>query len=358
MAVFTSPCGCALCGGTGARWSRRSLVASAGAAAALAAAGPGLAARPRLRIDVHHHLVPPAFKANGAPPLPAYLEWTPQQDIERMDACGITLGVTSLNAPGVALKDPAAARALARSCNEYAAKMAQDYPGRFGSFASLPVFDPDGAVAELDYAIDTLGADGAGLMTSYDGRYLTDPMFAPILAEMNRRKLVVFVHPSVPGAGGPPNLPRIFLEMPVDTARTIVDGLYNGLFARYPDIKFIFAHGGGVLPLLTARVDASLVGDPHGPRQFPNGVAAALSRFHFDVVNVENQATFDYLTKLYRVDQLMFGTDNPALPAALNARQMDALKAPRQTLDAVEFGNALDLMPSLKAKLGARRSAT
>jgi hypothetical protein len=156
------------------------------------------------RIDVHHHLIPPAFvgamasrgigEVAGAR-LPV---WTPRSSLEVMDANGIGTAVVSLSAPGVHFGGGVdQARGLARECNEFAAQMVHDYPGRFGSFAVLPMPFTQAACAEAPYALDTLKADGIVLLGSTDGKFLGDPSFEELMAELDRRGAVVFVHPNI-----------------------------------------------------------------------------------------------------------------------------------------------------------------
>ena len=123
-------------------------------------------------------------------------EWTPAHSIAAMDRNGIATAVTSMSAPGLWFGNSDTTVQLARHCNEYAADLRRDHPGRFGMFASLPLPNIAASLREIEYSLDTLKADGIGLMTNCDGRYPGDAAFAPIFDELNRRKAVVYFHPT------------------------------------------------------------------------------------------------------------------------------------------------------------------
>jgi len=197
------------------------------------------------RIDVHAHHLAPAYKEAlqeaekwliGGVPLP---EWTAQLALEFMDSHGIAVQMLSVSDPGVEFVDDERAPALARECNDHAAALVHEHPGRFGAFAVLSVSDVEQARAEIVRALDDLDLDGVGLLSSYGGRYPGDPAFEPLLSELNRRRAWVMVHPASIAAELKPDLsvPGFIAEYPFDTTRAFMSLLFNGAFERFPNIR-------------------------------------------------------------------------------------------------------------------------
>ena len=249
------------------RQSRRQFLGSitAGGFAALAAARQLGAQAAAQRIDIHHHFVSPSFlqvltERNAKATVPGLAAWkgySPARAIETLDRTGVQTAMLSITAPGVWFGDAAQAGRLAREMNEYAAaRLVGDYNGRFGLFAVLPLPRRRRQPEEIEYAFDTLKADGVGILTSYGPAYLGDPSFAPVLAELNRRRAIVYTHPTdsqccmnlVPGVANQ------MLEHLTDTTRTIVSLIASEAATKYPDIRFIFSHAGGTITSVAGRV--------------------------------------------------------------------------------------------------------
>jgi predicted TIM-barrel fold metal-dependent hydrolase len=267
-----------------------------------------------------------------------------------MDRNGIAAAVTSISAPGVWFGDIGETGKLARLCNDYAAEMKRDFPGRFGNFAILPLPDVDSALREIEYALDTLGAEGVGLMTNYGGRYPGDPLFRPVLEELDKRKAIVFVHPTAGGYANPlPEIPIPTLEFPFETTRAVTSLLYGGVFSRYLGIRFVFSHAGGVTPYLAQRI-ARLTVRAEYKQSVPDGVLPALGRLCFDTALSANAFAFDPMRRLVPVSNILFGTDyphagEPTMTASL--RGLDELELSNEENAAVKRNNAMALFPRL-----------
>jgi predicted TIM-barrel fold metal-dependent hydrolase len=275
--------------------------------------------------------------------------WTPQRSIEEMDRNGIATAIVSISAPGVSFDDAATAARLARLVNDYGAGMKRDHPGRFGFFASLPLPDIDRGLAEIAYALDELHADGIGLMTSYFDRWPGHPAFVPLFDELNRRKAIVYFHPTTAACCGnlQSELHAGFLEFPFDSTRAIASLLYSGTFTRCPGIRFIFSHGGGALGAVHSRLLAQAA-QPAFAGRFPQGALYELQRLYYDVASVTNKPSFAALEALIPHSQLVLGTDFPlGPPMGIGLQELAGLGLAPDVLAQIARGNARQLFTAL-----------
>ena len=305
-------------------------------------------------IDVHHHIIPPQYlntvgsAAIGGPAGRATAPgWSPAVSLDAMDALGIESAVVSISAPGFPLADVRGRARLTRDANVYARQLREDHPGRFGTFAAVPLPDVPTAIQEAVYALDTLHADGIGLLTSYEGSYLGDEHFAPFFDELQRRKAVVFVHPTpcTCSAGVMTGLAPSAIEYPQETTRTIATLLFSGTLDRCPDVKFIFCHGGGTLPYVAGRIANRKTDKAPNPQ-------ASLSRLYFDVAQAMNAITLPALLRYATPQRVVFGTDFPFIGVDA-LRPSLATLAPlvpdEKDLRTIARDNVLSLIPRLRA---------
>ena len=309
------------------------------------------------RIDVHHHILPARWldeererMAGRALDFNMVAQWTPSMSLEAMDRNGIATTVTSISTVIVRPNDPKAAHSLARECNEFGARLKQDHPGRFGSFALLPLPHVDECLKEIAYAADVLKCDGFKLQTSYETQWPGDPAFAPVFDELNRRKATIFFHPTVPGCCTNllPDLNPPLIEYPFDTTRAIMSLVFGGTVTRCPDINFIFAHGGGTVPMLAHRVANLVLVRKDLAERLPDGAVAVFRKLYFDIVSATNPPAMAALMKLTSATQLLFGTDIPYMKAENTVRELADLGLSAADIRAIECDNALRIMPSLR----------
>jgi predicted TIM-barrel fold metal-dependent hydrolase len=355
-------CGCAGCdpaaGFSSTAVSRRSFLAGSAATglgmAALGTAGLDTAAaqpagKPH-RIDVHHHIVPPAQRkmnierhgGRGGP------KWSPEMSLEDMDKGGVAYSITSILNPGPwygQIEEPS--RRLARECNDNAAKLRSDHPNRFGIFAAIAPVDVEGSLKEIEYAYGTLKAEGIALWTSYDGKYLGNETFVPVLEELNRRKAVVYVHPTpadccrkVVGA-----VPPSAIEYATDTTRTVASLIFEKPRSamKFPDIRWIWSHSGGTIPFLTSRFTRLA-----WERKMSDDPVAIMQKHYYEVAQGNTPGQLAALMKMVPISQVMFGSDYPFRDAKEAVDGVVAYKFSAADQLAIENGNALKMFPNIK----------
>lgn len=342
---------------------RRTFIAALAATGA-AVAVPASAAVPRRRIDFHHHFMPNQYILDeqtrfGEPHgNSAEAAWSAEDAIEACDRGGVDFAFGSISTPGVWYGDVALGRKLSRQWNEAAGQTVRDHPTRFGFFAPIPLPDIDGSLVEIDYAYSTLHADGINLLSNYSGKWLGDPAFSPVMEELDRRKSIVYVHPTfapcctknmVTGLIAPT------LEFPYDTTRTIISLVTSGTTTRFPNIRFAFAHGGGALMGLYGRVE-DLDSAPQFRGKFPAGMAAELRKLYYDTASLNAETTLPALLNAVPATHVLLGSDYPLAGApptnvmiARAVQEFEAYKPSPQLKALVERDNAVRLVPRLAA---------
>ena len=326
---------------------------------------PGDAIVPQsLKIDTHQHYVPPSYAAwldehdirPGGVTVPA---WDKTAAIKMMDQQGIAVGMLSLSTPGVHLGDVQAARRMAREVNEFAAEVVASGSRRFGFFATLTLPDVDGALLELQYALDQLHADGVILLANSRGTYLGNASFEPLMAELNRRRGVVFVHPAELPGTAVPGIPPFAADFLLDTTRAALNLYLSGALLRYPEIRFILAHGGGFVPYAVFRLVLSKLqrGNPSSaapmgfdPMLFMDSELAQFRRLYFDTALTSSPTALPSLLSLAGAEHVTYGSDWPFAPESLISlfdSQLESYSLEDAQRVAIEHRTAATLFPHL-----------
>ena len=336
--------------------TRRQLLASGAAAVALRGSSAHAAAGRTRIIDFHHHFNPPflvnaaAGKRVGAGDA-AGLNWDLAWSLDDMDRAGISKAVLSPPTGFTERTEPAMRAATIRKVNEYGAEVVRDHPTRFVQLVYLPLPDVDAALKEIAYGFDTLKVAGAGFATSYGEKYASDPSFAPVFEELNRRRAIAYFHPLaaacctriIPGMPLETNL----VEIPYDTARTVIGFLLSGGFRRYPDVKFVFSHSGGAVPMFAGRFHR-LLQTTDLSKVAPEGIDAEFRKLYYETANASSPPTMAALLKFAPLSQILFGSDHPYVSDVDNMTDLKSCGLSQAQMNAILHENAERLVPALR----------
>jgi 6-methylsalicylate decarboxylase len=287
------------------------------------------------KIDVHSHYCPDFYRQacienghknpDGMPGVP---QWSEDYHLEMMTKINASKCIISISSPGVHLvaNDDELGRKLARQCNEFAADLKRRRPEQFGFFASMPAPDVEGCLAEIKHCFDNLNCDGVTFKTNHHGVYMGDKRLDAVFDELNRRKAVVFIHPTQPCmADGtlavPVQLfPRSTYEFFFDTCRAVINLFATGIVSRCPNITFIIPHLGGAFPPLINRFSrvGPILGLPGiDPELSADMVKEKLNtQFYFDTAGWAFTEQIKALLEYVKVDRILYGSDFPWTPLA------------------------------------------
>ncbi len=348
----------------GPSYSRRKIlsvlsVVGAGMAVSPRSFAQNAAGGPRI-IDTHHHIYPPKHTASNLKrivddasdvPSSLYTNWSPRYSLDQMDQNGVATAIVSVSSPGVWFGKNEEGRKNARAVNEYGAQMVKDFPGRFGMWGAIPLPDTEGSLREIEYIFDVLKLDGVGLLSSYDnGKLLGHSNFAPVMDELNRRKAVVFVHPTVSCCADPVHhMNNTIIEFPTDTTRAIADLVYSGTLMRCPNIRFIFSHGGGTVLMLLSRLSGRRLSLEERAAMIPNGFEHELQKLYYDLASVAvNPTAMQALFNVIPKENILFGSDCPFWTIETIAAGMNKFDISASDLLKIQRENALGLVPRFK----------
>jgi predicted TIM-barrel fold metal-dependent hydrolase len=269
------------------------------------------------RIDVHTHFIPSFYaewlsskgRDSGGRSQPA---WSPELALDLQESIGIARSILSISTPGVHLGDDGQARTMARRVNEFAGDLAREHPGRIGQFATALLPDVEGSLEEVTYALDELGAEGVVLPTSVGGAYPGDPLYEPLLSELDRRGAVVFLHPGpLHGAPLAAGVPPFAVDFLLDTARAALSLIFSGTLARLSSLRIVLSHGGGFLPYVAGRIlglgAIEEKGDTPDVDLSVEALREALRSFYYDTA-VVGASALPSLTDFAAPDRIVFGS--------------------------------------------------
>jgi predicted TIM-barrel fold metal-dependent hydrolase len=224
-------------------------------------------------IDVFNHFMPKAYLARLDKLIPGHVAVTAFPRIATLvdvdarlalldEFDGLQQVLSLANPPLELIAAPDVTPDLARLANDELASLCRKHPGRFPTFiAALPMNNIDATLAEIDRAVNDLGARGIQVFTNVAGKPLSAPEFRPIFQRMVAHDLPVWVHPM-----RGPNFPDYASEQaseaeiwfsfgwPYETSACVTRLIYSGLFDELPDLKLITHHMGGMIPYFAGKI--------------------------------------------------------------------------------------------------------
>ncbi len=293
-----------------------------------------------MRIDLHTHIVPPRWEdfaaryGGGAWPRIEPTEpcratlltgdrffraitdqaWSPARRIEDMDRLG--LDRQTLSPPPVMFcywAEPRAAQAFARMQNEHVAAVVAAHPARFSGMATVPLQDPELAIAEVRHARERLGLGAVEIGTCPGGRDFDDPLLFPFFEACRDLGMAIFVHPATPLVGAE-RMPSYYFPLivgnPLETALAISKLIFGGVLERLPDLRIAFAHGGGAFPYTLARLNHGWKVRPEGPAAIPKEPREYARRIYVDSLTLHPR-NLRFLLEELGGDRVMLGSDYP-----------------------------------------------
>lgn len=292
-------------------------------------------------IDVNHEVISPFMN------LMSDESWSPESALAWMDQQEITSSLLSVSPTLFNNLTQRGTAEAHRRCNEYLAEQVSNNPKRFGLMASLPVTNSQESLAELNYALDELQADGIMLASSNNGVFLGEPQFEALMHELNRRKVSVLVKP-----GRHPTsdqlaltLPNQLVEQPCDITRAAVNMIFKGTLEKYPDIRWILSNGGGFLPFVAWRLSlANMM--PELTENAPQGVLNYLQRFWIETSRSYNPVAMAVLGELFDASKVLFGSGYPSPTPTTELRNIFE-QWPQRLIKGVHRHHALSLFPRL-----------
>jgi len=268
--------------------------------------------------------------------------------LDAMDAAGIDVAVLSLSTPNVFFLPAERQAALARVMNDAYAQAMADHPDRILAFASVPMDDPDAALAELHRALGELRMNGVILLSNIGGRALTDPTYRPFFAEADRLRACVFLHPMIPATGQEALREHVLgpiVAFPFDTTLAVARMCYAGLFREFPGIRWVIAHAGGAVPWLMERIDNGYRDFAENREHIDELPSVYLKRLYYDTVTFSPH-TLNLLRDMFGTDHMVMGSDYPHLLGAIERAvpSIRALPIPVAEQDRVLGGTALSIL--------------
>jgi aminocarboxymuconate-semialdehyde decarboxylase len=267
--------------------------------------------------------------------------------LEDMDRVGIDVEVISLSTPNIFFADETGQPEIARVLNDAYAELMTKHPKRFKGFASMPMDNPDAALAELHRAIGELKMNGVVLLSNIRGRALTSPIYRPFFEEANRMGLCIFLHPMIPVYSEPfkEYVLGPLVGFPFDTTLAVARMCFDGMLAELPNIRWIIGHLGGAIPYLMERLDSGYRDFAECRAKIDQLPSTYLKKLYYDTVTFSSY-NLRMARDLVGTDHMLMGSDYPHMLGSIerSVSSIQDLTIPEYEKQKVFSGNALSIL--------------
>lgn len=267
--------------------------------------------------------------------------------LEDMDRVGIDVEVVSLSTPNIFFADEARQPEVARILNDAYAELIANHPNRFKGFASIPMDDPEAALAELHRAIDELRMNGVVLLSNIRGRALTSPIYRPFFEEANRMNLCIFLHPMIPANSEPfkEYVLGPLVGFPFDTTLAVARMCFDGMLRELPNLRWIIGHLGGAIPYLMERLDSGYRDFAECRVNIDEPPSTYLKRLYYDTVTFSAH-NLRMVRDLVGSDHMVMGSDYPHMLGSIerSVSSIQDLAIPEYEKQKIFSSNALSIL--------------
>ena len=292
-------------------------------------------------IDFHNHFYPPEY-IDAIEKGPSFYKVTYDEDdnpvvhspgdynvvvpghrlidvrAEVLDKANVDKQIITFTAPGTVVETPERSVELASLVNNILAGVCTSHADHFTALGTLPLNDPQASVTELDRVVNELNLKGVMVYSNVNGKGLNDAGYEDLWAKANELNAVVYIHPTYPVGV---EAMEDYMLMPLvgflfDTTLAAAKLVFEGIPERYPNIKWVLCHAGGVIPYLAERLDRGFEAFPESRKNIDRKPSEYLKQFYYDTVNFDTQAlqlTVDFAG----VDHVIAGSDYPHMIGSL-----------------------------------------
>lgn len=206
--------------------------------------------------------------------------------------------------------DPVITEEAATIYNANLAHMVYSSPECFSALGTVPLNHPEKAANVLQKAMG-LGLKGAIIGPGIEHKLLSDDFFTPLFEEANRLSAILFIHPllSTDPRIKSRKMPNL-IGVPWETTVTATDLILSGLIDRYPNVRILFAHGGGYLPYQIGRLDKGYEQWQEVSAKLTARPSEYMKRFWYDTV-LWNSDSLALLIQTVGADRIVPGSDYP-----------------------------------------------